>query len=202
MGAEGEKGEGGGETDGEPLPASVVDEAERLTRLARQAVDESEARAYRRERATLLDDHDYEARVREEDTRDVLVCYPAEWLEDGVIQVEDVEDLSRGIEIPLSGPGDADRWDETDAHNRAVAEAVAQRHGDPHGATAAALADFASNHYAKPIEDLTPEECREFREEYLPRNAWPSDAQRAAAEESVDLALEVAEELASPAGDE
>ena len=56
-----------------------------------------------------------------------------------------------------------------------------------HGANAHALADYASNHYAKPIGDLTGQELAEFLDEYFPRNAWPSDDQKAAVEESVRL---------------
>lgn len=176
----------------EPLPGDVLEAAERLTRRARAASDDDEAAAYRAERDELLAAHGYAARVREDDARDVLVCYPAEWIAEGVIRVEAIEDRSRAVEIPLSGPGEPDDWAAVDAHNRAVAETVADRHGEPHGATARALADFAGNHYAKPIEELTCEERREFREEYLPRNAWPSDAQREQVEESVRLALAVA----------
>lgn len=190
-----EEAEGEAERDDgeEPLPDEVVDEAERLTRLAREAVDEAEAAAYRADRDDLLADHDYAARVREDDDGDVLVCYPAAWLADGVIQVEAVEDLSRGVEVPLSGPEDDADWEAVERHNGAVADAVAKRHGEPHGATASALADFASNHYAKRIEAVTAAELREFRTDYFPRNAFPDDDQRAALGESLRLVFEAAE---------
>src|SRR6056297_3040620 len=116
------------------LPADTQDEVERLTRLARNAVDEGAAAAYRDQRAALLDDHDYESRIREEDTGDVLVCYPAEWVADGVIQPEKVDDTDRGVEIRLSGPGDPDAWDDVEAENRAVVERVRADHGEAHGA--------------------------------------------------------------------
>jgi hypothetical protein len=125
------------------------------------------------------------------------VCYPTEWVSDGTIQVDAVEDVSRGVEVPLSETGARDDWDAVDTHNRAVVAAVAARHGEPHTATARALADFASNHYAKPIEELTDDECREFRTEYFPRNAWPSDEQREAAEDSVRVTRQVAREQES-----
>ena len=195
MGADSDGSGGEDEREGDPpLPESVVEEAERLTRLAREAVDESEAATYRTERDGLLEDHDYEARVREDDAGETLVCYPAEWLQDGVIQVDEVEDLSRGVEVSLSGPGESDEWDAVDAHNRDVAETVAERHGEPHASTVSALADFASNHYAKALEDLTTGEQAEFREEYLPRNGWPSEEQLAQVEESLELAVAVAED--------
>jgi len=175
------------------LPADIQDEVERLTRLARQAVDEDAAAAYRDQRAALLSEHEYEARIREEDTGDVLVCYPAEWVADGVIQPDKVEDTDRGVEIRLSGPGDPDEWDEVEERNRAVVEAVRDDHGEVHGATARALADFMGNHYAKPIAEATPAELAEFREEYFPRNAWPSDRQRDLLDDSVELAVKKAD---------
>ncbi len=48
------------------------------------------------------------------------------------------------------------------------------------------------NHYARRLETAGPRECREFLEEYLPRNAWPTEEQLAAAAESVALAFEAA----------
>ena len=175
------------------LPADIQDEVERLTRLARQAVDEGAAAAYRDQRAALLSEHEYEARVREEDTGDVLVCYPAEWVADGVIQPDMVDDTDRGVEIRLSGPGDPDEWDEVEERNRAVVEAVRDDHGEVHAATARALADFMGNHYAKAIAEATPEELAEFREEYFPRNAWPTDRQRELLDDSVELAVKKAD---------
>lgn len=175
------------------LPTDRLDEVERLTRLARQAVDEDAAAAYRDQRTALLDEHDYEARIREEDTGDVLVCYPSEWVEDGVIQPDMVEDTDRGVEIRLSGPGDPEEWDDIEERNRAVVERVRADHGAVHSATARALADFMGNHYAKPIAEATPEELAEFREEYFPRNAWPSEKQRERLDDSVRLAVKNAE---------
>jgi len=175
------------------LPADTQDEVERLTRLARQAVDEGAAAAYRDQRAALLSEHEYEARIREADTGDVLVCYPTEWVADGVIQPDMVDDTDRGVEIRLSGPGDPDEWDAVEERNRAVVETVRAEHGEVHGATARALADFMGNHYAKPIAEATPEELAEFREEYFPRNAWPTDRQRELLDESVELAVKKAE---------
>jgi len=179
------------------LPAETIDEAERLTRLARNAVDEAETTVYREQRAALLDEHDYTARVREDDTGDVLVCHPEEWVEDGVIRPERVEDTDRGVEIRLSGPGDPDEWQDVDAENRAVVERVRTEHGDAHAATAEALADFMGNHYAKPIDEATPQELEEFREDYFRRNVWPTEKQRALLEESVELTQKMADRVRS-----
>lgn len=172
------------------LPEDVVDEAERLTRLARRASGD-EAEAYRRDRDERLAEHGYTARVREED--DTLVCHPEEWLDErGLVRTERIHDLSRGVERSLSGPGDPDEWDVIAAHNSEIADQVADEYGDPHGETARALADFASNHYAKPIEALTETELAEFREEYFPRNAWPSEPQREHLSVSIEYTIEKA----------
>ncbi len=182
-------------TDAEPdLPESAIDEAERLTRLARDATDPNEATAYRDRRTALLAKHGYTARVREDETRDVLVVHPEEWTVDGRIDVESIENTNRAVERPLSGPGHEAPWSEIEGENRSLARAVMREYGSPHGETAHDLADFASNHYAKPISDLTPDEIDEFQAEYFPRNAWPSDAQLTALETSLDVILAMAEE--------
>jgi hypothetical protein len=185
--------------ESDPLPADVVEEAERLTRLARDAVDESEAAAYRDRRASLLADHDYRARVRDDDSRDVLVLHPDEWLDDGLVQVDQIEDLDRGIERPLSGPGEADDWATVDEHNQAVVERVQSEHGEVHGENAAAFAQFMSNHYARAVESVTDAEKEEFLTEYFPRNAWPSDEQRDVVDESLRLAIAAGETLSGTA---
>ena len=188
------------------LPAEVVDEAERLTRLAREraaampprndeagpadlAVD-AEAEAYLGDRADLLVEHGYTARIREDETGDVLVLHPDSWVEDDTIRTDRIEDVDRGIEVPLSGPGVGDDWAEIDSYNRAIVENVREAHGDTHAATVAALADFAGNHYAKPLTELTAEELAEFVDDYFRRNAWPTDEQRAVVEKSVELAFD------------
>jgi hypothetical protein len=187
-----------GETD--PLdradtpPEAVVEEAERLTRLAREATVDAETRAYREDRDGLLDDHDYTARVRADETRDVLVLHPQEWVGDGAIRTDRIEDIDRGIEVPLSGSGEADEWAVIDDHNRELVAAVREAHGDVHGDNAAALADFIGNHYAKPVESATRPELEEFIGDYFPRNAWPTDEQRAVVEKSVRLVFDAADE--------
>jgi hypothetical protein len=174
------------------LPEGVVDRAERLTRLLRSAVDPAEREAYRSDRRALLAEYGYTARVREDDDGETLVCHPEEWTEDGVIQIDRIDDTDRAVEITLSGTGDGGDYDAVDAHNRAVAEAVRDEHGDVHGETAEAFADFMSNHYAKRIEAATEGEREEFRTEYFPRNAWPSDEQRRRLEQSLEVIFDVA----------
>ena len=173
----------------DPLSGEVIDEAERLTRLAREAVDEKEAELYREARADVLADDNYTARVREDD--DVLVLYPEEWVEDGTVHPERIEDIDRGVERPLSGAGDPDDWEAVREHNEAIVEKVEAEYDERHAANAQALAEFMNNHYAKPIEQATEAELAEFLEEYYPRNVWPTDDQKAVVEESVELVEDV-----------
>lgn len=176
-----------------PLPEGVIDEAERLTRLAREASDDTEAATYRRERDSLLADHEYTARVRSEED-DTLVLHPEEWVEDGTVHPDRIDDVDRGIERALEGHGRGEEWETVAKQNRDLADVVAQSHGDGHGKNARALADFANNHYAKPIEQLTAGEVEEFLTEYFPRNAFPTDDQKAVVEESVRLTFAAAGE--------
>jgi hypothetical protein len=175
------------------LTEAVGERAATLTRRARGAVDDNERAAYLRERDALLADHGYAARVREDDTGETLVCHPEEWIEDGIVQIERVDDTDRAVEVSLSGPAAGDDWDAVEAHNRAVADRVREKYGEIHGANAHAFADFMGNHYAKPLEAATPAEREEFRTEYFPRNAWPSDEQR----EAVTRSLQVIDEISS-----
>jgi len=181
--------------DDTTIPPEVADGAERLTRRARRATAEREAAAYRDRRARLLAEFDYRARVRDDD-REVLVLYPDEWVEDGTVVPDRIDDLDRGVERPLEGPGEADDWGTVADHNRDLAGTVEREYGEVHGANAHALADFMSNHYAKPIEAATEGELSEFLTDYFVRNAWPSDDQKAAVRESVLLVFECAGEPA------
>jgi hypothetical protein len=157
------------------LPDDAVEEAERLTRLARRATAE-EAAAYEERRADLLAAHGFRARVREAD--DTLVLHPEEWLEDGEVRVDRVRDTDRAVERSLSGPGEGAAWDEVEAHNAALVAAVRSEHGADHAANARVFADFMGNHYKKRVEDATAAEVEEFLDEYYRRNAWPSGAQQ------------------------
>lgn len=172
------------------LPDDVADEAERLTRLATRAIDENEAAAYRRERDRQLRRHGFVARVRHEATRDVLVCYPDEWVEDDTVRTDRIEDLDRAVERPLEDSADEDEWENVDAHNRDLVATVEGRAGAIHGRNAAAFADFMANHYVRPMEEATATEVEIFLDDYFPRNAWPTDQQRAAVEESLRLVFE------------
>lgn len=191
-----ENGDGSREADSssdlDGLPSDVADEVERLTRLARRAVDDHEAAAYRERRTDILDDYGFTDRIREGDDGDVLVCHPETWIEDGVVRTDRIEDTDRALEVPLDGPGDPEQWDELHDRNLELAERVAEEYGSVHGANAEELAIYASNHFAKPIEALSPVELERFRTEYYPRNVWPTDAQAAALDESLEYTFEVA----------
>ena len=178
------------------VPVDVVDEAERLTRLTRRATDPDAAARYRERRDELVTGHAYTPRVREDD--DTLVLYPEEWMESGTVQMDRIDETDRAVEVSLSGPGDADRYEEVAAYNDAVAEAVADRAAEVHAATARTLATFMSNHYVRPVDDTTPAIREEFREEYLPRNGWPTDEQLAVVAESLDRIESIAESVENP----
>lgn len=182
------------ETNSE-LPESAIDGVERLTRLARNAVDENEAAAYRARRTELLAEYCFTARVREDpDGGETLVCHPDEWLDDeGLVDYDAIEDTDRGIEVSLSGPGEQGTYDEAAAANRELVAAVRAEYGDIHAANARAFADFMSNHYATPIADAAGGQIREFLTEYYPRNAWPTDAERAVVVRSLRRVFEVVE---------
>ena len=172
------------------LPEETAREAERLTRLARKAVDDDEATAYRERRERLLGTHGFVSRVREDD--DTLVCHPAEWVEDGTVQFERVGDTDRAVERSLSGAGDADQWVELDAHNRDLVAAVTDEHGEVHAANARAFVDFLGNHYARRVEAATGDMVEEFLAEYYRRNVWPSEEEAAVVEESLLRLFETA----------
>jgi len=174
------------------LPEPVIERATQLTRWARRATG-PEAAEYRQRREELLEGRDYVARVREGST-DTLVLYPAEWVEDGTVRIDRIDDTDRGIERSLEGG--TENWAVVDEHNRELADAVEAEHGPVHGANALALAEFASNHYASRIETLSTAALSEFLTEYFPRNAWPSAEQKAVVERSIELTFEAAGEPA------
>ncbi|QGN07556.1 rnhA operon protein [Halorhabdus sp. CBA1104] len=183
-------------TDDEPAPAGedselppdVLEEAVRLTRLARRT-DGERAETHRQRRDAMLATHGYEARLRADDDGDVLVCYPAEWLRDGEVVFDRIEDRSRGVERPLAGEDD---WDVVEAANREIVARVGEHHGPVHEANVRAFADFLGNHHVCRIAVATSAQVREFREEYYPRNVWPDDEQRAVLEQSLRIAFDVA----------
>ncbi|WP_117592194.1 DUF7108 family protein [Haloprofundus halophilus] len=175
------------------LPEDVRTTAERLTRLARDAVDSNEAEAYRERRDASLADHGYTARYREAD--DTLVLYPVEWIDDdGTVVLDRIDDTDRAIERSLSGTGEEDEWEAVERHNSQLVAAVEEASGADHAANARAFADFMGNHYVRRVETAGTPELREFVTEYYPRNSWPTEAQKTMVRESLELLFERAGE--------
>lgn len=168
------------------VPEPIVEEVLRYTQRAREAEEDDRTEAILEARNQVLDPYDFEIRVREE-THDVLVLYPAEWIEDGTVVMEHIEDTDRAIERPLEGTGVGETWDEVYEHNKVIAQRVRAEFGDDHGANAAALAEYMSNHYLKPIEEATRGELEEFLTEYYPRNVWPTADQKRVVRQSVQF---------------
>ncbi|MFB6146995.1 MAG: hypothetical protein ABEJ08_04840 [Halobacteriaceae archaeon] len=183
------------------LPDAVVDRAERLTRLARRASDDQEAAAYRERRDADLAEHGFTARVRTEGTDETLICYPLDWVDDGTVYPDRIDDIDRAVERSLTGAGDPDEWDHVAERNREIAATVRAAHGDAHGENAAAFATYMSNHHAKPVAAATVEDVDRFLSDYYVRNVWPSGDQRAVVAESVALALAAADAPAAGAFD-
>lgn len=175
------------------LPETTVQEAVRLTRLARDAVDKQEADVYRSDRDDRLAEYEYLARLRVEESDEILVLYPAEWIDDGTIAFDRIEHTNRAIERPISGVGEENKFEQIDTHNRSVVNQVEEKAGSIHAENAAAFADFMGNYYVRRVETATEAELTEFREEYFPRNAFPTDEQRDAHEESLRLVFKIAE---------
>jgi hypothetical protein len=190
------EGHDGAQTDDfTELPPEAVEEAERLTHLARGAVDDDEAAAYRTRRSELLAEYGFTARVRDEDDGgETLVCHPVEWLDsDGVVDISAIQDTDRAAEVPLTGRGEQGSWADAEKYNRAIVETVREEAGSVHAENARAFADFMGNHYALPFDDARPVHVREFLDEYYPRNAWPSDEAEAELEASLRLVFEKTE---------
>ena len=187
----------GGERTGDPdeLPSETVAEAERLTHLARGAVDDAETAAYRTQRSELLAEYGFTARVREEDDGgETLVCHPVEWLDsNGVVDISAIQNTDRATEVRLSGRGEQGTWADAEEYNRAVVETIRAEDGAVHAENARAFADFMGNHYASTVDDARTVHVREFIDEYYPRNAWPSDEAEAVLEASLRLVFEKTE---------
>ncbi|MFB6177585.1 MAG: rnhA operon protein [Halobaculum sp.] len=181
----------GDEVETGELPHQLVEETRRLTRLARRVGDEQEADAYREGRDERLADHGFTSRLRADD--DTLVLYPEEWIEDGTVQFERVEDTDRAYELTLSGPGDPDEWERVEEHNAELVAAVGEAYGEIHRRNARVFADFMGNHYARRVETATPEEVTEFLEDYYRRNAWLSADARESVEASIRHVFDVAD---------
>jgi hypothetical protein len=179
------------EAESDELPEAVVDAAKRLSRLARDAVDENEAAAYRERRDEVLAEHAFRARVRDGD--ETLVLHPAEWMEGDTVRTDRIDDTDRAYEIPLTGADVDGDWDAVEAYNADLVDDIEAEHGAVHAANARVFADFMGNHYVRRMDTASRAEVTEFLSEYYPRNAWPSKKQESVVRDSVELVFEVAE---------
>lgn len=175
------------------LPDSVVETARAMTQAARRGTH-AKPSALRSRRDDLLGSYGYSARIRADDEGPVLVCYPDSWLENGVFQPEELESTGNAVERPLfSGPS-ADGWAAIQAHNSELAAKVTREFGDTHGANAEAFGIYMANHHNARVEAATVTELKQFLSRYYPRNVWPSPAQAAVVETSLEKLFAVAGE--------
>lgn len=164
-----------------PIPSQVIQEATRLSRLAYRADtsdhDRSDERThYTNRRTDLLEQYDYTAHIRD-DADPTVVFYPTDWVTDGNVDLDNIQDTGNAIERPLTG-GDGDDYDAVAPHNQSLVDTIADAYGEPHASNAAAFATFMNNHRSRRIETATAADITEFLEEYYPRNTWPTDDQR------------------------
>jgi hypothetical protein len=129
---------------------------------------------------------DYRWRLRETDS--TVVCVPANWFTDGVV---DPDKVDPGEAIEISCAPSATGYDRVASANADVAGSVAAAFGPVHGENAAAVARFMSAHLRRPIATMTEADQREFTEFYR-RNVWPSDEAAMVVDESMRLTLELA----------
>lgn len=165
---------------------------ETAVRLARAVVDGTDGADDRL--TSHVAQYGYVHRIREDEDGPVLVCYPAAWLDDGVLDRSAIDSLADAIERPLY-PVTPDDWTIVDQHNRAAATAVEASYGLVHGENAAAFGAYMSNHHARRVEKATRADVESFLAEYYPRNAWPAAEARSVVEESVSLTIVVADRV-------
>lgn len=175
------------------LPDPVFEAARAMTRTIRRGTHPDSA-TVRERRDTLLDRYGFAARVREDESGPVLVCYPDHWLEGGTFQPGKLESTENAVEGPLYSVPDGDSWAAIEAHNAALAERVADQFGEPHGTNAESFGTYMANHHAAHVEAATATEIEDFLGEYFPRNAWPSRVEAAAVESSLERLFDVAGE--------
>ncbi len=165
------------------LPDHAIQTAVRLARAVAEGTSDASDRLEAHVAA-----YGFSYRIREDQEGPMLVCYPASWVVDGVLDHSAIDSLADAIERPLY-PISPDSWAVVDAHNRAVAEAVATSYGNAHGDNAAAFAAYMSNHHARRVGVATPADVETFLTDYYPRNVWPGAKARTVVEESVTLTV-------------
>lgn len=167
-----------------------VEEVIRLTREALAGDEEA-----RMERDEFVQRHGYRARYREDDR--VLVLYPDDWVEDGEVVLDEVEDVDRALEVDLEREME---WRDAHRENEEVLREFEERFDDWQAYNARAFTEFLENHYSTSIHGATERLVEEFLGEYYPRNVWPPEEAEGCVEESVELLLETAEEIRQKGG--
>ncbi len=173
------------------LPAAIRETALGLARKESRSSAEEAARL-RARREALLEEFGFTSRIRDEDERAVLVCYPSEWIVEGTIDREAIDDIDRAVELPIDGPVDPESWSALATDNQKLAKQVHTHHGPIHGNNADAFVVFMNNHRARPVRSATSDDIEEFLTEYYPRNAWANEDERAVVEDSLDLLFKLA----------
>lgn len=165
----------------EELPHNVRERAIALARSLRDTESDETERTL----TTLLERYGFRPRIRFDDA--VLVCYPTEWEEDGMVHPTDIDDIDRAIELPFT-EDEKVAWETIATENARIVEDVRSQYGEAHGVNAEAFADFMNNHRAQSIRNATDKDVEEFLTNYYQRNVWPSDEQASLVETSVAIA--------------
>lgn len=172
------------------LPEEIVEKAVELSQKAQHPQLPTDR--FERERDALVSEYGFRARIRDDDSRGpVLVCYPDDWLSEGTVRLSRVDNTDRAVERPLFTVETDQTWERVYSHNEEVVTQVFNEFGEVHGENAQAFADYMSNHYKRQVESAGSHELNEFLNEYYPRNAWPSEAQKRVVEESLRLVFTV-----------
>lgn len=176
--------DGGGDTeaDGEDETPAWVDEVVELARPALGGGDLSEARE-------AAGQHGFGVRLR--DT--VLVLYPEDWLEDGVVRPD--VDVDRAFEVDLADTADRQRARERNEKLLGEFESSVERGTVDDVAVEDVVfnvrrfAEFCANHHGVAVDEAG-DVVEEFVSDYYVRNVWASESQREALVASLDVVFD------------
>ena len=119
--------------------------------------------------AALAAENGFVARLRDDET---LVLYPDDWVVDGKVDLERIDDTDRAYEIPLSEKGES--WEDVHSYNSDVIEKLSEMEEitETEVSNAEYFVEFVENHYILPVDEVSQKHVREFLEDYYPRNVW------------------------------
>ncbi|XGI83882.1 rnhA operon protein [Halorutilales archaeon Cl-col2-1] len=174
-----------GEDEEESEREDWVDEAVRLTKMSLT----SPSPVYEDRLDELAAENGFVARLRDDET---LVLYPDDWVVDGEVDVERIEDTDRAHEIPLSEKGES--WEDVHSYNSDVIEELSEMEEvtETEVSNAEYFVEFLENHYILPVDEVSQKHVREFLEDYYPRNVWSSPNEEETVKKSVRKLLEAA----------